>query len=524
MNASVKTSKLLKGATGDWEVVIGMEVHAQVTSKSKLFSGASTEFGGDPNSHVSLVDAAMPGMLPVINEECVKQAIRTGLGLKAKINCKSVFDRKNYFYPDLPQGYQISQYKSPIVGEGEVIVDLEGGEAVTVGIERLHLEQDAGKSLHERHPTLSYVDLNRSGVALMEIVSKPDLRSAEEAMAFLTKLRSILRYLGTCDGDMEKGSLRADVNVSVRRAGEGVRLGTRCEIKNMNSISFIGEAIEYEARRQIEILEEGGSIEQETRLYDSKRKETRPMRTKEEAHDYRYFPDPDLLPLEFDDAYVEELRKQLPELPDQKKARFIREHGLSNYDADVLVAEKEGAELFEFFVRQGVPAKTAANWTINVSLPAGAKAILPGIKLTRVAGPTGLVYSMRHFSGVPPWLPVTGPTGPNATVTIINMTLSGDLSNSMAKALQEKISERMVTDDPAVVRTIADQEGMKQVTDVGAIEKTVDEIIAKNPDKVTDAKTNPKAIQWFVGQVMKASGGKASPQAVNEILKKKLGL
>ena len=331
MTAAAKSNKLIKGATGDWEVVIGMEVHAQVTSKSKLFSGASTEFGGAPNSHVSLVDAAMPGMLPVINEECVKQAIRTGLGLKAAINRKSVFDRKNYFYPDLPQGYQISQYKSPIVGEGEVIVDLEGGEAVTIGIERLHLEQDAGKSLHDQHPNMSAIDLNRSGVALMEIVSKPDLRSAEEAKAFLTKLRSILRYLGTCDGDMEKGSLRADVNVSVRKPG--AKLNTRCEIKNMNSISFIGDAIEHEARRQIEVIEEGGEIVQETRLYDPGRKETRPMRTKEEAHDYRYFPDPDLLPLEFDAAYVDALKAHLPELPDEKKARFMRDFSLSAYDA-----------------------------------------------------------------------------------------------------------------------------------------------------------------------------------------------
>src|SRR6202140_1087766 len=327
MNAPVKKSKLLKGATGDWEVVIGLEVHAQVTSQSKLFSGASTEFGGEPNAHVSLVDAAMPGMLPVINEACIRQAVRTGLGLKAQINPRSVFDRKNYFYPDLPQGYQISQYKSPIVGEGEVIVELAGGDSVTVGIERLHLEQDAGKLLHDRSPTMSYVDLNRSGVALMEIVSKPDIRSSEQAKAYLTKLRSTLRHLGTCDGDMEKGNLRADVNVSVRKPGEP--LGTRCEIKNMNSISFIGDAIEYEARRQIEIIEDGGSIDQETRLYDPGKGETRSMRSKEEAHDYRYFPDPDLLPLEVTQKYVEELKSHLPELPDQKKARFIAGFALS---------------------------------------------------------------------------------------------------------------------------------------------------------------------------------------------------
>src|SRR6187399_3097801 len=333
MDAAAK-SNLIKGATGDWEVVIGMEVHAQVASDAKLFSGASTEFGGAPNDHVSLVDAAMPGMLPVINKECVNQAVRTGLGLKAQINLKSVFDRKNYFYPDLPQGYQISQYKSPVVGEGEVVLDMPDGDTVTVGIERLHLEQDAGKSLHDRHPTMSLVDLNRAGVALMEIVSKPDLRSSEEAKAYVAKLRTILRYLGTRDGDMEKGNLRADVNVSVHKPG--TPLGIRCEIKNVNSIRFIGQAIEHEARRQIEILEDGGAIEQETRLFDPNRGETRSMRSKEEAHDYRYFPDPDLLPLEFDAAYVAELKAHLPELPDQKKARFASEYGLSMYDADVL--------------------------------------------------------------------------------------------------------------------------------------------------------------------------------------------
>ena len=362
MTVQPGSRKLLKGSTGDWEVVIGMEVHAQVTSQAKLFSGASTEFGGAPNSHVSLVDAAMPGMLPVINEECVRQAIRTGLGLKAKINLKSVFDRKNYFYPDLPQGYQISQYKSPVVGEGAVTVDLENGDSVTVGIERVHLEQDAGKSLHDRHPTYSYVDLNRSGVALMEIVSKPDLRSADEAKAYIAKVRSILRYLGTCDGDMEKGSLRADVNVSVRRPGDP--LGTRCEIKNVNSIRFIGQAIEHEARRQIEIIEEGGAIEQETRLFDAGRGETRSMRSKEEAHDYRYFPDPDLLPLEFDQAYVDALKKNLPELPDEKKTRFMRDFSLSAYDAGVLVAERDTAEYFET-VAKGRDGKAAANWVIN---------------------------------------------------------------------------------------------------------------------------------------------------------------
>src|SRR5215211_7892596 len=349
MNAPVPPpldpKKLIKGATGDWEVIVGMEVHAQVTSQAKLFSGASTEFGGEPNSHVSFVDAAMPGMLPVINEECVRQAIRTGLGLKAQVNLKSTFDRKNYFYPDLPQGYQISQYKSPIVGEGEVAVDVTPDESITVRIERLHLEQDAGKSIHDLHPSLSFVDLNRSGVALMEIVSKPDLRSSDEAKAYVTKLRTILRYLGTCDGDMEKGSLRADVNVSVRRPGEP--LGTRCEIKNVNSIRFIGQAIEYEARRQIDVLEEGGRIDQETRLFDPGRGATRSMRSKEEAHDYRYFPDPDLLPLEFDQAYLDDLAQHLPELPDAKKARFISQFGLSTYDAGVLVQERASADFFE---------------------------------------------------------------------------------------------------------------------------------------------------------------------------------
>src|SRR5438876_970715 len=366
MTAAQK-SNLIKGATGDWEVVIGLEVHAQVASNAKLFSGASTEFGGAPNDHVSLVDAAMPGMLPVINAECVRQAVRTGLGLKAQINLKSVFDRKNYFYPDLPQGYQISQYKSPIVGEGEVVVDLPDGESVTVGIERLHLEQDAGKLLHDRHAAYSYVDLNRSGIALMEIVSKPDIRSSEQAKAYLSKLRLIMRYLGTCDGDMEKGSLRADVNVSVRKPG--APLGTRCEIKNMNSINFIGQAIEHEARRQIEIIEDGGAIDQETRLFDPNKGETRSMRSKEEAHDYRYFPDPDLLPLEFTQGYVDELKTKLPELPDQKKARFIADFGLSPYDASVLVAERESADFYETVLSRLADrtrdGKLAANWVIN---------------------------------------------------------------------------------------------------------------------------------------------------------------
>ncbi len=363
MDAPAKKSKLIKGATGDWEVVIGLEVHAQVTSQAKLFSGASTAFGGEPNSHVSLVDAAMPGMLPVINAECVRQAVRTGLGLKAKINLKSVFDRKNYFYPDLPPGYQISQYKSPIVGEGEVVVDMPDGETVRVGIERLHLEQDAGKSLHDQNPSMSLVDLNRAGVALMEIVSKPDLRSADEAKAYVAKLRAILRYLGTCDGDMEKGSLRADVNVSVRKPG--APYNTRCEIKNVNSIRFIGQAVEHEAWRQIGIIEDGGTIVQETRLFDPDKGETRSMRSKEEAHDYRYFPDPDLLPLELAPSLIEELRNNLPELPDQRKSRFMRIYGLSTYDADVLVAERERAEYYEAILKGGAEPKAAANWLIN---------------------------------------------------------------------------------------------------------------------------------------------------------------
>ncbi len=480
---------LIRGTTGDWEVVIGLEVHAQVTSESKLFSGASTAFGGEPNSHVSLVDAAMPGMLPVINEACVRQAIRTGLGLQAQINTKSVFDRKNYFYPDLPQGYQISQYKSPIVGEGVVAVDLPDGGSIDVGIERLHLEQDAGKSIHDQHPTLSLVDLNRSGVALMEIVSKPDIRSSEQAKAYVSKLRSILRYLGTCDGDMEKGSLRADVNVSVRRPGDD--LGTRCEIKNVNSIRFIGQAIEYEARRQIEIIEDGGTIVQETRLFDPGKGETRSMRSKEEAHDYRYFPDPDLLPLEFDDAYVDALRANLPELPDEKKDRFISSHGLTAYDAGVLIAEKETAEYFEV-VAKGRDAKSAANWVIN-----------------ELAG--RLNKEGKDIAASPVSAAQLG--------AILDLIAEKTISGKIAKDLFE-----IVWGEGGDPRAIVDARGMKQVTDTGAIEKVVDEIVAANPDKVADAKTNPKAIGWFVGQVMKSSGGKANPQAVNEILKAKLGL
>jgi aspartyl-tRNA(Asn)/glutamyl-tRNA(Gln) amidotransferase subunit B len=489
MNAAVDPKKLIKGATDDWEVVIGMEIHAQVTSKSKLFSGASTAFGAPPNDHVSLVDAAMPGMLPVINEECVAQAVRTGLGLKAQINLRSVFDRKNYFYPDLPQGYQISQYKSPIVGEGEVIVDLADGETITVGIERLHLEQDAGKSVHDLSPTESFVDLNRSGVALMEIVSRPDLRSSEEAKAYVTKLRTILRYLGTCDGDMEKGSLRADVNVSVRRPGEP--LGTRCEIKNVNSIRFIGQAIEHEARRQIGIIEDGGTIDQETRLFDPGRGETRSMRSKEEAHDYRYFPDPDLLPLEFDQAYVDDLAQHLPELPDAKKARFIAEYGLTPYDAGVLVAERASADFFEG-VAEGRDGKAAANWIIN--------------ELFGRLNKEGKAID-------------DSPVSAAQLGQIVDLIGEEVISGKIAKDLFE-----IVWTQGGEPRDIVESRGMKQVTDTGAIEAAVDQIIAANPDKVEQAKAKPTLLGWFVGQVMKATGGKTNPQAVNELLKQKLGI
>ncbi len=480
-------SDLIKGATGEWEVVIGMEVHAQVASNSKLFSGASTEFGGAPNSHVSLVDAAMPGMLPVINAECVAQAVRTGLGLKAAINLDSVFDRKNYFYPDLPQGYQISQYKQPIVGEGGVDVDVDG-TTVRVGIERVHLEQDAGKLIHDRHPEYSYVDLNRAGVALMEIVSKPDIRSSRQAQAYVSKVRTILRYLGTCDGDMEKGNLRADVNVSVRRPGDP--LGTRCEIKNVNSIRFIGQAIEYEARRQIDIIEDGGAIEQETRLFDAGKGETRSMRSKEEAHDYRYFPDPDLLPLELTQDYVDDLKKGLPELPDEKRARFMKAFGLSAYDADVLVAERESAEFFES-VAKGRDGKAAANWVINELFGRLNK---EGLEIG--ASPV----SAAQLGG------------------IIDLIGSGAISGKIAKDVFEIVWTE--GGDPA---EIVETRGLKQVSDTGAIEKAVDAIIAANPDKAEQVKANPKALGWFVGQVMKATGGKANPQAVNDVLKQKLG-
>ncbi|WP_428687727.1 Asp-tRNA(Asn)/Glu-tRNA(Gln) amidotransferase subunit GatB [Roseibium sp.] len=480
--------KFIKGATGDWEIVIGMEVHAQVTSEAKLFSGASTEFGNDPNNNVSLVDAAMPGMLPVINEECVRQAIRTGLGLKAEINLKSVFDRKNYFYPDLPQGYQISQFKQPIVGEGKILLDMPD-EQVEIGVERLHLEQDAGKSLHDQHPTMSFVDLNRSGVALMEIVSKPDLRSADEAKAYLTKLRTILRYLGTCDGNMDQGSMRADVNVSVRRPGG--EFGTRCEIKNVNSIRFVGQAIEYDPRRQVAILEDGGEIDQETRLFDAVKGETRSMRSKEEAHDYRYFPDPDLLPLEFTQGFVDDLAQHLPELPDDKKNRFINDYGLSAYDADILVVEKASADFFEE-VAKGRDAKLAANWVIN--------------ELFGRLNKEGKDLS-------------TSPVSAAQLGGIVDLIKDGVISGKIAKDLFEIVWTE--GGDPA---KIVEDRGMKQVTDLGAIEAIVDEIISANPDKVEQAKAKPGLLGWFVGQVMKQSQGKANPQAVSDMLKQKIGL
>jgi aspartyl-tRNA(Asn)/glutamyl-tRNA(Gln) amidotransferase subunit B len=492
MNAPSKipaSTKLIRGATGDWEVVIGLEIHAQVTSEAKLFSGASTGFGAPPNSHVSLVDAAMPGMLPVLNRECVRQAVRTGLGVKARINLQSTFDRKNYFYPDLPQGYQISQYKSPIVGEGEVAVDMGDGETVTVGVERIHLEQDAGKSIHDQDPKSSFVDLNRSGVALMEIVSKPDMRSSEEAKAYVSKLRTILRYIGSCDGDMDKGNLRADVNVSVRRPGEP--FGTRCEIKNVNSIRFIGQAIETEARRQIEILEDGGAIDQETRLFDPVRGETRAMRSKEEAHDYRYFPDPDLLPLVLEQAEVDELAAALPELPDDKKARFVRDYGLSAYDAAVLTAERESADFFEAAAKRGEP-KLAANWIVNE------------------------LFGRLNKDGTPI---AESPVSADQLGGLVELVSTGVISGKIAKDLFEILWTE--GGDPA---TLVETRGLRQVTDTGAIERVVDEVIAANPDKVEQARAKPSLIGWFVGQVMKASGGKANPQAVNEILKSKLGI
>lgn len=479
---------ILEGSTGPWEIVVGLEVHCQVISNSKLFSGASTKFGNEPNSNVSLVDAAMPGMLPVVNAECVRQAVKTGLGLKAKINKESVFARKNYFYADLPQGYQISQFDKPIVGEGTIILDMPDGSTKSVGIERLHLEQDAGKSMHDQDPKYSHIDLNRSGVALMEIVSMPDIRSPEEAGAYLTKLRAIVRYLGTCDGNMNEGSMRCDANVSVRRPGEG--FGTRCEIKNVNSIRFVMQAIEIEAKRQIEVIEAGGTIAQETRLYDQRLGETRSMRSKEMAHDYRYFPDPDLLPLVFDDAFVSEIEKELPELPDEKKARFMRENGLSAYDAGVLVAEKEKADYYEV-VAKGRDGKLAANWVITNLFGALNKAEV------------GIADS-----------PVTAENLGKLIDLISDDTISGRIAKDVFEIMIE------TGGDP---EKIVEEKGLKQITDTGAIETAIDEVIAANPDKVEEIKGGKeKMLGWFVGQVMKSTGGKANPGMVNKLLRDKI--
>ena len=493
--------KVISGATGDWELVIGMEIHAQVSTQAKLFSGASTRFGAEPNANVSFIDAAMPGMLPVVNEFCIRQAVLTGLGLKAQINLRSAFDRKNYFYPDNPQGYQISQLYHPIVGEGEVIVEMGPGVARVVRIERIHVEQDAGKSIHDMDPTMSFIDLNRTGVPLMEIVSRPDIRGPEEAAAYVAKLRQILRYLGTCDGNMQNGNLRADVNVSVCRPGQYENyqatqdfshLGTRCEIKNMNSMRFIQQAIDYEARRQIAILEDGGKVDQETRLYDPDKGETRSMRSKEEAQDYRYFPDPDLLPLEIEQAWVDEIAAAMPELPDAKKARFMDCLGLTDYDASVLTADVENADFFEAVVAAGEDGKLAANWVINELFGRLKK---EGLEIGE------------------------SPVSPAQLGGVIRLIRSGDISGKIAKDLFEILWTE--GGDPAA---IVESRGMKQVTDTGAIEKAVDEIIAANPAQVEKAQQNPKLAGWFVGQVMKATGGKANPAAVNALVMQKLGL
>ena len=480
-------NNLIKGETGDWEVVIGIEVHAQIVSNSKLFSSASTKFGGEHNTQVSFVDAGMPGMLPVINWVCVEQAIRTGLGLNAKINNYSIFDRKNYFYPDLPQGYQISQFKQPIVGEGSVTIDIDDKKSKTIRIERLHLEQDAGKSLHDQHPEFSFVDLNRSGVALMEIVSMPDISSADEAQSYIKKLRSIMRYLGTCDGNMEEGSLRADINVSVRKPGD--ELGTRCEIKNVNSIKFIGQAIDYEARRQIELIEDSKTIDQETRLFDPKKGETRSMRSKEEAHDYRYFPDPDLLPLSFSENIIEEIKSELPELPDDKKERFQREYFLSPYDSNILVSEIEIADFFEA-VTKGRDPKIAANWI------------------------TGEFFAAMNKLG---FNIVDSPITIDNLSKLIKLIEENIISTRIAKDVFEIMLEN--NEDP---EEIVEREGLKQVSDSGELEKIIDNIIANNPDQVEAVKLKPKLIGWFVGQVMKETNGKANPKLVNDLLNDKL--
>lgn len=481
-------AELLKGQTGEWELVIGLEVHAQIVAKAKLFSGASTEFGAEPNQQVSLVDAGMPGMLPVLNDEAVRQAVRTGLALNAKINLHSIFARKNFFYPDMPQGYQISQYELPVVGEGEIEIDLPDDAVKNVRVERLHIEQDAGKSIHDQHPAKSMIDLNRSGVALMEIVSHPDMRSAEEAAAYVTKLRAILRYVGSCDGNMQEGSMRCDANVSVRRPGD--ELGTRCEIKNLNSIRFLRQAIDFEAARQIDVIEEGGTITQETRLYDSDKGETRSMRSKEDAHDYRYFPDPDLLPLDLDQAYVDALKAELPELPDAKKLRFVEELGLSPYDAGVLVAERDTAAYFET-VAAGRDAKLAANWVTSELLGQLNRA---GIALA------------------------DSPVKAEALGGLLDLIVDKTISNNIAK---DVLNDMFETGKDAV--TIVDEKGLKQVSDTGALEAVVDQIMADNPDGVAEYRGgNQKLIGWFMGQIMKASQGKANPQMVNELLRKKL--
>jgi aspartyl-tRNA(Asn)/glutamyl-tRNA(Gln) amidotransferase subunit B len=479
---------LIEGRTAKWEIILGLEVHAQVISEAKLFSGASTTFGAEPNSQVSLVDAAFPGMLPVINKRCVEQAVRTGLGLKAEINLKSVFDRKNYFYADLPAGYQISQYTQPIVGKGIITLDMPEGVKRHVGITRLHLEQDAGKSLHDQHPTKSYIDLNRSGIALMEIVSEPDMRSSEEAAAYLKKLRSILRYLGTCDGNMEEGSMRCDVNVSVRKPGG--ELGTRCEIKNVNSIRYVQQAIEYEARRQIEIIEDGGTIKQETRLYDPNKGETRSMRSKEHAHDYRYFPDPDLLPLVLDPKWVSEIKATLPELPDEKRARFTKDYGLSDYDAGVLVSEKEVGAFYES-VAKGRDPKLAANWVMG--------------DLAGLLNKAGKGIS-------------DSPVSADALGGLIDLIVDNTISGRTAK---DVFAEMFETGKAA--KDIVESKGLRQVTDTGAIDAAIDDIMAKNADKVAEYRGGKdKLLGFFVGQVMKATGGKANPALLNERLKAKL--
>jgi len=508
------TPKTIAGAKHDWELVIGMEVHAQISSKSKLFSGASTQFGSEPNYNVAFVDAAMPGMLPVINEFCVEQAVRTGLGLKAQINLTSAFDRKNYFYPDLPQGYQISQLYHPIVGEGEVLVEMGNGVARMVRIERIHMEQDAGKSIHDMDPNMSFVDLNRTGVALMEIVSRPDIRGPEEAAAYITKLRQILRYLGTCDGNMQNGNLRADVNVSICLPGSYEKyqetqdfshLGTRCEIKNMNSMRFIQQAIEVEARRQIAIVEGGGKVDQETRLYDPDKGETRSMRSKEEAHDYRYFPDPDLLPLDIEQAWVDDIAASLPELPDAKKARFVKDFGLTDYNATVLTAELASADYFDQAVAE------AAKVGIDASEMQSGHTVGHGMSNMIV---NELFGALKNED-----MPIEqSPISPNQLVGIVKLIREGVISGKIGKQIFEILWEE--GGDP---NEIVEARGMKQVTDTGAIEAAVDEIIAANPAQVEKAKQNPKLAGWFVGQVMKATGGKANPKAVNEIVSRKLG-